>query len=324
MLSLATGRDADIAEDDHAKDEPAPSPEMTDAVVDILIEYLLDYEFGEQAARVIAALRPDPITELGNPRRLMSYDLRVVPERRKFRAEHGTAPVGPIAKRVVDAISQLRAAGLPEALQHAIKLAHSAVHMGCGENFGPITRLVVEHGSPEAISSYLLVCLLLGHDIDGTVAERCLDELDGRREERRWEYEQRWFQWEQLLVLMIFGERPLQAAERLLTYDRRRRHHDERRIVEALGLCGHADALGALGVIRDRCVEQRLIDEWFSAVYEIGSTKSGDVALTTLLELSGRMDWHGKRRASEMVAGLAEKYSALHERIGYRRRRRAS
>ena len=122
MLSLATGRNADIAEEERDQEETLVSHEMTDAVIDVLCEFILDYEFGEDAARVIATLRPDPITEIGSPRRFMSYDVRVVSERREARLQRGAEADGPIAERFLDAIDQLRSEGTSEALQHAIKL----------------------------------------------------------------------------------------------------------------------------------------------------------------------------------------------------------
>src|SRR3546814_6671430 len=48
-------------------------------------------------------------------------------------------------------------------------------------------------------------------------------------------------------------------------------------IIEALEICGHADALQALAVLRDRCVEHRIADEWLSAVHAIGSAAAGDM-----------------------------------------------
>ncbi len=315
MLSLATGRNADIAEDEHDQEETPVSHEMTDAVIDVLSEFVLDYEFGGDAARVIARLRPDPIIEIGSPRRFMSYDVRVAKERLEARSQRGTEAVGLIAGRFLDAIEQLKSEGSPEALQHAIKLSQSAVRMGCGKSLASLTKLVVENGSLEAISKHMLLRLLFGHDVDSGIAEQCLDQLDARREERRWEYEQNWFEWEELLVLMIFGGKPLDAARRLLAYDHHTRDHDERRIIEALGLCGHADALTALELVRDRCVEQRIIDEWCSAVHTIGNAEAGDKLLTTLLEMPEQTDWYRSRSVSGMVAELAERYVSLRERV---------
>ena len=141
------------------------------------------------------------------------------------------------------------------------------------------------------------------------------DQLDARRQERRWEYEQNWFKWQELLILMIFGGKPLEAARRLLTYDHRTRDHDERGIIEALGLCGHADVLTALELIRDRCAEQHIIDEWFSAVHAIGNAEAGDRLLATLLEVSEQTDWRRSRSVSGMVAELAEKHMSLRGRV---------
>ncbi|MCW5785140.1 MAG: toll/interleukin-1 receptor domain-containing protein [Nitrospirales bacterium] len=315
MLSLATGRDPDIARNDEEEEDTPVSHEMADAVIEVLSEFILDYEFGREAARVIATLRPDPIVEIGNSRHFMRYDVRVARERREARRKRGAEPIGPIAKKVVDAIDYLRIEGSPKAFQHAIALSCSAVRMGCESRLSSLTELVVAHGSVETISKHLMLRLIFGHDVEGTLAEKCLDQLDGRRNEREWEYNQNWFQWEDLLVLMIFGEKPLEATMRLLTYDHRTKNHDEKKIIEALGVCGHADALQALALLRDRCVEQHAIRDWLSTVHAIGSAEAGDLLITALLELPGQRDWHDGRFLSEMIAALADKHDSLRQKL---------
>ncbi|VUX55557.1 protein of unknown function [uncultured Woeseiaceae bacterium] len=314
MLSLATGRDADIADDGQSSDSPAPSPEMTNAVIDVLSEFLTDRLFGTEAARVIATLRLDPITQVGQPRR-MSDDIRVVPDLREYRQQHGVETTDAIALRLIAAIDELRSDGSPDALHQAARLANSVTRMSCGEHLAALTALVAEHGNLELISTHVMIRLLFGHEVDGSLAEACLDQLDARREEKKWEYNESWFKWEQLLVLMVFGGKPVEAARRLLTYDRRSRDHDERRIAEALGLCGHPDALEALDLVRDRCVEQRIIDQWCSAVRQIGSVESAEKLLAMLLEMPEQRDWYRTRSLSKMVAELAESYPRIREEI---------
>ncbi len=315
MLSLATGRDPDIARNNEEEEDTPVSHEMTDAVIDVLSEFILDYEFGGEAARAIATLRPDPILDIGKPRRFMRYDVRVIRERREQRRNRGADSIGPITKKVVDAIDYLRKEGSPKALQHAIELSCSAVRMGCGRHLSLLTKLVGEHGSLEANSNHMILRLLFGHDVDGALAEKCLDQLDGRRNEREWEYSQSWFKWEDLLVLMIFGEKPLEAAMRLLTYDHRTQNHDERKIIEALGECGHADALQALALLRDRCVEQHAIRDWLSTVHAIGSAKAGDLLIKALFDLPRQRDWHEDRFLSEIIAALADKHDSLRQKL---------
>jgi hypothetical protein len=135
----------------------------------------------------------------------MRYDVRAVGERREARLKQGAGPLGPIAELLVEAIDKLRTEGSPKALQHAIALSSSAIRMGCGKRLSSLTELLVAHGSLEAISKHMMLQLIFGHDVEGALAERCLDQLDARRDERKWEYNQNWFQWEDLLVLMIFG-----------------------------------------------------------------------------------------------------------------------
>lgn len=315
MLSLATGRDPDIARNDEEEEDTPVSHEMTDAVIDILREFIFDYEFGEEAARAIATLRPDPIVEIGNPHQFLRYDVRVARERWKARRNRGPGPIGPIAKQLIDAIDQLRTEGSPKALQHAITLSRSAVRMGCGKRLSSLTELVVAEGSLEAISGHMMLRLIFGHDVDGALAEWCLDQLDDRRKEREWEYNQNWFKWEDLLVLMIFGEKPLEAARRLLTYDHRTQNHYERNIIEALGVCGHADALQALALLRNRCAEQHDIRGWISAVHAIGTAEAGDLLVTALLELPNQRTSNADRFLPEMIAALADKHDSLRQRL---------
>lgn len=315
MLGLATGRNPDIAPDDDNEEGAPVSHEMADVVIDVLADFILDYEFGEEAARAIATLRPDPILKIGKPRRFMSYDVRVAEERREARRRAGTDAAGPIMEKLLDGIDRLRREGSPKALQHAIALSHSAVRMGCGKALSSLTELVVQHGSLEAVSKHMLLRLVFGHDVYGEIAERCLDQLDARRQERNWEYQQSWFKWQELLVLMVCGGKPLQAANRMLKYEYQGQHHDERTIIEALGVCGHADALQALAVLRERCVEHRITDEWLSAVHAIGSAEAGDMLLTAFLELPEKHDWHTRRTASEKIADLAGKHVDLRERL---------
>lgn len=314
LLNLATGRNSDIASVGDDSDSLAVSPEMTDAVIDVLSEFLSDREFGTDAARVIATLRLDPVTQIGE-QNLVSDRISVVPERREFRRLQKSRAPDPVVLRLIAAVNELRAEGSPEALDHAAKLANSAARMECGEHLSELTEFVAEHGSLELISTHLMVRLLFGHDVDGQLAERCLEELDARREERKWEYGESWFKWEQLLVLMVFGSKPLEAAQRLLTYDRNTRHHDERRIIESLGLCGHAEALQALKLLRERCVEQHLFDEWCSSVHRVGSLEAAETLLETLLQVQEQRDWYRARGLGEMVAELAEVYPGVREKI---------
>jgi hypothetical protein len=311
MLSLAQGRNADEAD----IDATAVSVEMTDAVIDVLREFLADFEFGGDAARVIATLRPDPVTEAAKSRQHMSFDLRVVPVRREFRRRQPTVAVGSVAKQLIGIINGLRSDNSREPLALMIDLANAAVRMGCGDDLDSITELIVARGSSETVRKHMIVRLLFGHDVDGRAAENYLAQLDARRDERRWEYDQNWFMWEELLILMIFGGRPLEAARRLLTYDCRGRRHDERNILEALGLSGHTDALMALDILRDRCMEQHMPDEWCSAVYEIGSADAGDRLLTMLFELPEERGAYRDRNIGMMVARLAEKHADLQARI---------
>ena len=114
---------------------------------------------------------------------------------------------------------------------------------------------------------------------------------------------------------MIFGEKPLEAARHLLTYDHRTQNHDERNIIEALGFCGRADALQAMTLLRDRCAEQHAIHDWLSGVHAIGSAEAGDLLITVLLELPDQGDWHTDRRVSEMIAALADKHDSLRQML---------
>lgn len=315
MLSLATGRDADIAEDSQSSDLAAPGPATVEAVIDVLVEFLPDRLFGSDAARVIATLRLDPITQVG--KRHLSDDLRAVPERREYRREHGFGPLDADAQRVISAINELRADGSVDALQHATQLANSVTRMNCGEHLADLTAFICDHGTLELISNHLTVRLLFGHEVDGDIAERCLEQLDARRDARKWEYNENWFKWEQLLVLMVFGAKPVEAAQRLLTYDwrTRNRNHDERKIIDSIGLCGHDNAFEALQIVKDRCTDQHMLDQWCSAVRRIGSVEAGEVLLETLLNLTDETNWHRARSLSEMVAELAETHVEIRDKI---------
>lgn len=316
LLSLATGRDPDIATESSDADPPPVSPEMTDAVIDVLSEFLEDREFGADAARVIATLHLDPVTNVGE-RGYIGESISVVPARRDFRRQRGTDRPDPVALRLVTAVSGLRSDGSPEALNHAVKIANSAARMNCGEQLAGLTAFVAEHGTPELVSTHLMIRLLFGHEVDGKLAEHCLNQLDGRGDEKKWkwEYSESWYKWEELLVLMIFGNQPADAARRLLRYDRNTRDHDERRIVEAMGLCGHPKAMEGLEVLSARCAEQRMLDAWCSAVRQIGTLEAAEKLLDTLLETRDQRDWHRARSLSEMVAELSEVYLRVRVRI---------
>jgi len=308
MLSLATGRNADfVGGDSVGGEEPLPvSHEMTDAVIDVLSGLLLDYEFGAEAARVIAALRPDPVLEIGNPRQFLRYDPRAVRERRAARAAQAPEPADEIAQKLLDGISRLRADGSPDAINLAIELAQAAVRMSCGDHLNELNELVIECGSIEAISRHMMQRLVLGHEVDADVAQRCLDRLDERRSERTWEYRQGWHKWEDLLVIMVFGGKPLEAAQRLLSYDPNTDHHEEQRILEAFGFCGHEGALEALAVLRERSRQQHRFYDWCASVQAIGGTDAGQLLLTALIESPDQDDWHIGRSISRMVAELAQ------------------
>ena len=74
-------------------------------------------------------------------------------------------------------------------------------------------------------------------------------------------------------------------------------------------------ALMALDILRDRCMEQHMPDEWCSAVYEIGSADAGDRLLTMLFELPEERGAYRDRNIGMMVARLAEKHADLQARI---------
>jgi len=160
-----------------------------------------------------------------------------------------------------------------------------------------------------------MLLLIFDHDVEGALAERCLDQLDERKKEREWEYNQSWVKWEELLILMIFGQTPLEAARRLLNYDHRAQNHSERNIIEALGVCGHTDALQALTLLRHRYAEQHAIHDWLSAVHAIGTAKAGDLLIKTLLELPNQNGWHTGRSLSQMIAALSAKHDTLRQRL---------
>ena len=310
MLSLAQG-----GNDDEANVDAAASHEMTDAVVDVLREFFADYEFGGDAARVIATLRSDPVTEIATARQHMSFDLQVVPVRREFRHRQSPGTVDPVTKQLVGVINDLRSDKSREALALMIQLANAAVRMGCGEHLASITAQVVAQGSLESVTQHMMLRLLFGHDVASDIAEKYLDQMDARREEKWWEYDQNWYVWEELLILMIFGGKPLEAAKRLLTYDFRGQHHDERRVVEAFGLSGHPEALSALDILRERCTEHHMADEWCSAVYAIGSADACDRLLAILFEPPQERGSYRDRNVGQMVADLAEKHVSLQARI---------
>ncbi len=311
MLSLAQGRNADEAN----IDAPAVSLEMTNAVIDVLRDFVRDYEFGGDAARVIATLRPDPVMHAAKSRHHMSFDLPVVPVRREFRRRQPKAPVSPEAKQLVGIINDLRSDNSREGLALMLDLANAAVRMGCGDALDSITELVISRSSLETATKHMMLRLLFGHDVDANVAEEYLAQLDARREERHWEYDQNWFLWEELLILMIFGGKPLEAAQRLLTYDYRGRRHNESRILEALSLSGHTSAVTALDILQARCMAQHMTAEWCSAVYGIGSADAGERLLAMLFERTNEREQYGERDIGRMVARLAEKHPSLQARI---------
>jgi hypothetical protein len=315
MLSLATGRNPDFADDGDEREQAPASQEMTEAAIDVLSDFLLDDKFGDEAARVIATLRSDPISKIGEARRIGGYDLSVVPERRKARQIRDVEPVDPIAKRLLDAIDELRKTNTSESLKHAVKLSLAVVRMNCGESTDSISALIIEHGSLEDISRLMMLRLLFGRELDSTVIVRCLDELDGRRSEHKWEYDENWYKWQELLVLLIFADEPVAAARRLLGYEPRGRNHDERQIIDALGLCLHPDALEALNTLHNRCVEQRMEYEWCAAVGAIASPEAGEILLSNLAEGPRGGDSHRRRHVSETIAKLAHRHKSVWQKI---------
>ena len=91
--------------------------------------------------------------------------------------------------------------------------------------------------------------------------------------------------WQELLVSMIFGGKPLEAAQRLLTYEWDMADHYEQQIIEALGICEHTDALAALILLEEHCKVQRLERVWFAAISKIDGIDASDYLLTSILEL---------------------------------------
>jgi hypothetical protein len=315
MLSLATGRNPDfVGHDDDEK--PAPSKELVDAVIHAMSGFLADLEFGREAARVLAVLRPDPIWSI--PKRTLGYfDENLVQKRRAMRRERGPQPPDKVAARILNTLPALLSDGSDTFTQHAVRLALSAARMECGERFEEVRRCVMERGSIGDVSEFLKLCLQLGHEVDGVAAVNCLDGLDARQAEDRWkwEYGERWFQWDELLELMIFGGKPIEAAERLLTYNTNTKDYSLRRTLGALGACGHPDALPAIMLIKQHCARHHATGEWADSLASLGTPEAGHALLTFLLEGTRPRGSYRGRDLARAVARIAEEAPSLRARI---------
>ena len=316
MLSLATGSNPDVVNNDDDGERPHPSKELVDAVIDAMSGFLADPEFGREAARVLAVLRPDPVWSIGK-NTLGHFDVKLVEKRRAARRERGLQPADPVAGRILDTLPALLSGGSESAMQQAMRLALSATRMECGERFEEVRRYVMERGSIGDVSEFLKLCLQLGHEVDGAAAVRCLDRLDARRSDDKWkwEYRERWFQWDELLELMIFGGKPMEAAERLVTYDTNTKDYSLRRTLGALASCGHADALPALTLIKEHCARYHAAGEWAGALAALGTPEAGDALLSFLLEGTKPRGSYAERELARAIARIAEEAPPLRRRI---------
>ena len=307
ILSLATGRDPDVIRDNDDDEKTPPSKELQDAVIDGMSGFLADPEFGAEAARVLANLRPNPIFSIGKSG-LGHFNVKLVEQRRAARREGGSRVPDPVAARILDTLPPLLAEGSVNA-EHGLRLALSAARMECGERFEEVRKLVLERGSIENITEFLKLSLQLGYEVDGLAAERCLHKLDARRSERKWEYSERWYQWQELLELMIFGGMPMQAAERLLTYDTNTRDYSLRRVLEALASCGHPDAMPALLHLKDHCANHHSSSDWAGALADLNTVEAGDALFSFLIEPTTKRDWHRERDLTRFIARIAGRLS---------------
>ena len=313
LLSLAKGQNGEGTEHENPEEKPIVSEQMTEAVIATISAFYSDSDFGPEAAHVVAALRPDPLLEIGVPRRFGSLDLRVVAERRRARAARPVNVTETEAARLLDVIEALAAENLTASTQQAVRLALHASRMDCGPRLTWLAAFVFREGGIEARLKFMTNLLLLGHNIDANVAvaEKCLDDLDARRLERRWEFEQGWYRWQELLILMIFGGKPIEAAKRLLTYDFHGQNHNERDILEALALCGHPDALTALNLLKERSDRQHILDAWCNAVHGVGTAEAGALLLEHLLGWESRTERHDYYSLSKLIAQLAEAHASV-------------
>lgn len=316
MLSLASGSNADDVSNEDTTERPPPPKEQVDAVIDVMSAFLTDPEFGREAARVLAVLCPDPIWSIGK-KTLGHFDVSLVAKRRVARKERGLQPTDAVAGRVLDVLPRLLADGSESAVQQAIGLAHSAARMECGDRFEQVRQCILDRGSIADVSDFLKLCLQLGHEVDAASAVKCLDGLDARRfdEKWTWEYSERWYRWDELLELMIFGGKPFEAVERLLTYDVNTKDYSLRRILGALGSCGHADALPALRCIKKLCIQQHSGAEWAGALAALGTPEAGDDLLSFLLEGLKPRGFYDGRDLAQAVARIAERTPSLRKRI---------
>ena len=78
------------------------------------------------------------------------------------------------------------------------------------------------------------------------------------------------------------------------------------RILEALDVCQHPDALSALERLSERCATERWSSDWARAVAGIGTSDAGRALLSFLLEDSTRRNWYTERDLSTVVAQIAE------------------
>jgi len=313
-LSIALGRNVDETTEKEEDKKETP-PELISAVINVMAEYLRDPDFGDEAARVIANLSLDPILSVGKKNSFGDFDVSIVEQRCAERARRGPQPVNPNAARILDTVSDLLVQGQENLKKLAVNLARSAIRIECGERLSEAKRYIFDHGTIGDKSDCLELFLRLGREIDGREAEACLDGLDARRSERKWEYNERWHQWEQLLVLMIFGAMPLPVAERVLTYEPNSRGYELHRILQSLGVCGHPDALTALQRLKDHCIKLNRISDWADAVGLLGSEEAGHTLLSLQLDASVRSEWRGDWKACAVIARIAERENSLRERI---------
>jgi uncharacterized protein YicC (UPF0701 family) len=114
---------------------------------------------------------------------------------------------------------------------------------------------------------------------------------------------------------MIFGGKPKEVVERLLTYDTNTRNYSLRRTLGALAACGHADALPALLRLKDHSARVHASAEWSEALADIRTAEAAEALFSYLLEDRKSRGWHGDRNLLQAVASIAEATPALRKRI---------
>lgn len=259
-----------------------------DQVVEVMKEYLSNFDFGFDAASALRNIW-DRERNSRKDRNVMSGpDFSEVKARRTERQNQGNdSHASPFADSIITVIEDLIKPGSSDdAHRHALQLAKVAFSMPYGNKTHTIDKLLHLPQPLRSLQGLLAVLVCSGAIIQ---ADMVLDGIKALLEEsktKRWlQADNNWWEWEGWLELMPFSDRPRATLDALeLIEPSRRQPWRMRGFLSALAYAPAAEAGEVLALLPQKDARFFGEHDWLAAVEKRGTPLWGRMLLDLIYE----------------------------------------